>query len=75
MTTTTIAQNDGTPTNDPDAALYWAIRALGLAEAREQQGNPLTDSESAVFNRYQDAARSHGYTDEQIRAGLNELNG
>lgn len=61
------APSDGTPTNDPAAALKWAAMSLGLAEARTQQGNPLTDDERAVHDRYQEAARSHGFTDEQIR--------
>ena len=70
----TPTPNDGTPTNDPAAALHWAAVALGLAEAREQQGNPLTDEERGHFNDYQAAAHKHGFTDEQIRCYLdNEL--
>lgn len=68
------ARNDGTPTNDPAAALHWAAVAIGLAEAREQQGHPLTDNERVNFERYQDAARSHGFTEEQVRGYLTELN-
>ena len=60
-------QTDGTPTNDPAAALHWAAVAYGLAEAREQQGHFLTSDEQAAFTRYQSAARSHGFTDEQVR--------
>lgn len=63
--------NDGTPTNDPAAALHWAAAALQLAEAREQRGTPLVDSELAVCQRYQAAAHSHGITDAQIRDYLN----
>ncbi|MFL1903106.1 hypothetical protein ACJWDR_28975 [Streptomyces tauricus] len=70
----TPAQNDGTPTNDPDAALHWAAVAVGLAEARTQQGYPLTDTERDSFDRYQAAAHGHGITDEQIRAYTDELN-
>ncbi|MEV5347166.1 hypothetical protein [Streptomyces achromogenes] len=65
--------NDGTPTNDPAAALHWAAVALGLAEAREQQGAPLTADERGHFNEYQAAAHHHGFTDAQIRCYLNEL--
>lgn len=65
------ALNDGTPTNDPAAALHWAAVAIGLAEARTEQGNPLTDAERVNFDRYQAAAHSHGFTDAQIRDYLN----
>lgn len=64
----TAAPDDGTPTNNPDAALYFAAMALGLAEARTQQGNPLTPDERIAYDRYQNAARAHGHTDETIRA-------
>lgn len=67
----TPTPDDGTPSNDPAAALHWAAIAIGLAEARTQQGNPLTDDERATFDRYQDAAHAHGFTDEQIRCYLN----
>lgn len=69
----TPAPDDGTPTNDPAAALHWAAAATGLAEAREQQGHYLTPDEQAAFTRYQSAARSHGFTDEQIRCYANTL--
>jgi hypothetical protein len=59
--------DDGTPTNDPAAALFFAAAAYGLAQAREAQGNFLTVDEQAAFTRYQSAARSHGYTDVQVR--------
>lgn len=68
------APDDGTPTNDPAAALHWAAAALGLAEARTQQGNPLTADEHVEYDRYQNAARDHGFTDEEIRAHVAELN-
>ena len=68
----TPAPDDGTPTNDPAAALHWAAVALGLAEARTQQGNPLTDDERTEYDRYQDAARSHGFTEQQVREHLAE---
>lgn len=68
----TTAPGDGTPTNDPAAALHWAAVAMGLAEAREQQGNPLTDDERADYARYQDAAHAHGFTEEQVREHLAE---
>ncbi|NUO43673.1 MAG: hypothetical protein HOV82_16745 [Streptomyces sp.] len=64
------APNDGTPTNDPAAALHWAAVAIGLAEAREEQGHPLTDQERAAFDRYQDAAHAHGLTEKQVRCYL-----
>lgn len=67
----TPTPDDGTPTNDPAAALHWAAAAIGLAEARTQQGNPLTPEERAVFDRYQDAALDHGFTDAEIRHYLN----
>lgn len=54
-------------TADPDYCLHWAAVAVGLAEAREQQGRPLTAGERDAFDRYQAAAHAHGITDEQIR--------
>lgn len=66
----TPTPDDGTPTNDPAAALHWAAVALGLAEARAEQGHPLTDTERAAYDRYQGAARSHGHTEEQVREYL-----
>jgi hypothetical protein len=68
----TPTPDDGTPTNDPAAALHWAAVAIGLAEAREQQGNPLTDTERTEFDRYQNAARAHGFTEQQVREHLSE---
>lgn len=59
--------NTHTPTDDPNAALHWAAIAIGLKEARERQGNPLTAAERRVFKRYQKAARSHGITEAQVR--------
>lgn len=74
MSTQPTPKSDGTPTTDPAAALHWAAVALGLAEARTEQGNPLTDEERGHFDRYQAAAHNHGYSDEQIRCYLdNEL--
>lgn len=67
----TPTQDDGTPTNDPAAALHWAAVAIGLAEARTEQGHPLTDTERAAYDRYQDAAHSHGFTEAQVREYLN----
>ena len=69
----TPTPDDGTPTNDSAAALHWAAVAVGLAEAREQQGHLPTADEQAAFSRYQAAARSHGFTDEQIRAHKDTL--
>lgn len=66
--------DDGTPTNDPAAALHWAAVAHGLAETRTLQGNPLTNDERHTFDRYQNAAHAHGYTDQQIRAHVTQLN-
>lgn len=70
----TPTPDDGSPTHDPAAALHWAAVAYGLAEARALQGNPLTTDERAEFNRYQNAARAHGFTDDEIRAHVAELN-
>ncbi|NUO42396.1 MAG: hypothetical protein HOV82_10190 [Streptomyces sp.] len=64
--------DDGTPTNDPAAALHWAAVAMGLAEARAEQGNPLTDDERAEYDRYQGTARTHGFTEAQVREYLAE---
>jgi hypothetical protein len=63
----------GTLTNNPSGALFCAAAAIGLAAAREQQGNPLTDDERAAHDDYQQAARAHGFTDEQIRAHVKTL--
>jgi hypothetical protein len=63
----TPTQDDGTPTNDPAAALHWAAVAYGLAAAREQQGHYLTPDEQAAYTQYQSAARAHGFTEEQVR--------
>lgn len=65
---------DGTPDNDPAAALHWAAVAMGLAEAREQQGHSLTPDERVTYDRYQAAAHRHGYTAEDIRVRTAELN-
>lgn len=59
--------NDGTPANDPDAALHWAGVAYNLAASREERGQFLTTSEQANYTRYQSAARSHGFTEQQVR--------
>ncbi|MFF9002638.1 hypothetical protein ACF1GW_35555 [Streptomyces achromogenes] len=64
------APDDGTPTRDAAVALHWAAAVLSLAEARIEQGNPLTDDERTAFDRYQAAAHHHGFTDEQIRCYL-----
>lgn len=64
------APDDGTPTRDAAVALRWAAVTLGLAEAREQQGTPLTDDERCHLHQYQAAAHSHGFTDAQIRCYL-----
>lgn len=61
------APDDGSPTNDAASALFYAAAAYGLAQAREAQGHLLTTDEQAAFTRYQSAARSHGFTDEQVR--------
>lgn len=66
-------QTTGSPVDDPAAALHWAAVAIGLAEAREQQGSPLTDDERVNFDRYQSAARAHGFTDRQVRDYLSTL--
>jgi len=63
----------GTPDDDPAAALHWAAIATGLAEARAEQGNPLTDSERKVYDRFLTAAHRHGHTEQDIRAHLARL--
>jgi hypothetical protein len=70
---TTPTPDDGSLTNNPSGALFCAAAAIGLAAAREQQDNPLTDDERAAHDDYQQAARAHGYTDEQIRAHVKTL--
>lgn len=65
--------NDHTPANDPQAALHWAAVAVGLAERRAEDGTPLTGAERANFDRYQEAARSHGITEQQVRDYLATL--
>jgi hypothetical protein len=65
-------QTTGTPTDDPAAALHWAAAAIGLAEARAQQGHPLTDDERVTYDRYQAAAHGHGFTEQQVRDYLND---
>lgn len=67
----TPAPTNGAPTDDPAAALHWAAVAIGLAEAREQQGNPLTDDDRAAYDSYQAAAHGHGFTNVQVRDYLN----
>jgi hypothetical protein len=71
MAEPTTPATDGTPTNDPAAALHWAAAAIGLAEARAAQGHTLTEAEHDAYDRYQAAAHAHGHTDEQIRCYLN----
>ncbi|MEC4016070.1 hypothetical protein [Streptomyces sp. H27-D2] len=69
----TAQPGDGTPTNDPAAALHWAAVAIGLADARERQGHPLTDAEHVNYDRFLAAARDHGFSDEEIRDYLDVL--
>ena len=59
--------NTYTPDTNPEAALHWAAAALNLAERRTAQNILLTSTENATYERYQTAARSHGFTDDQIR--------
>jgi len=59
--------NAATPVSASNSALHWAGVAYGLASAREQQGRFLTTDEQAEFTRYQSAARSHGFTEQQVR--------
>lgn len=58
--------NDYTPTSDRDSVLHFAALAVGLAERRMREGNPLTADEHANYDRYQAAAHAHGFTDEEI---------
>lgn len=62
----TARPDDGTPTNDPAAALHWAAAAILLAETRAAQGQTLTSAEHDTYERYQDAAHAHGITGDQI---------
>jgi hypothetical protein len=66
-------QQQTRPTADPSGALFCAAAAIGLAAAREQQGNPLTEDERTAYDDYQQAAHAHGFTDEQIRAHVQTL--
>lgn len=74
MPSTAQSVNDGTPANDPSAALHWAAEAYNLAARRELKGHYLNSDEQANFTRYQNAARSHGYTDQDVRAYAATLN-
>lgn len=65
--TTDPTPNTYTPDTDAQAALHWAGAALNLAERRTAQNVPLTDGEKANYERYQEAARSHGITDDEVR--------
>ena len=65
-------QDQPTPASN---ALHAAAAAYGLAEAREQQGHFLTVDEQAAFTRYQSAARSHGFTDTQVREHAATISG
>jgi hypothetical protein len=58
--------NDYTPSSDSATALHFAALAVGLAERRAKEGNPLTDDERANYDRYQAAAHSWGHTDQDI---------
>lgn len=69
----TPTPDDGTPQNDPNAALHWAAVAQGLAATRTLQGQPLTPDERAAYDRYQNAAHAHGFTDDDIRAHMQTL--
>lgn len=59
--------DDGTPINDPAAALHWAAESYNLAARREAQGKFLNADEQANYHRFQNAARSHGYTEHDVR--------
>lgn len=65
--TPTPAPDDGTPTTNPAAALHWAAEAYNHAARREAQGRYLNTDEQTNYQRYQSAARSHGYTEQQVR--------
>ncbi|WP_069883509.1 hypothetical protein [Streptomyces luteocolor] len=54
----------------PQIALHWAAVAVGLAEARTAKGMPLTDEERVHFDRYQQNAYDHGFSEEQVRGYL-----
>lgn len=67
MSSTTRPATGATPIGASNSALHWAGVAMGLAEARTEQGNPLTDNERATYDDYQSAARAHGFTEQQVR--------
>ncbi len=71
----TPTPDDHAPTNNPDAALHWAAVAYNLAAAREARGQYLTPDEQTNFHQYQNAARSHGYTDRDVRDHAKALQG
>ncbi|RXS84208.1 hypothetical protein EST92_11665 [Streptomyces sp. TM32] len=48
-------------------ALHWAAVAIDLKASRERRDMPLTSDELAVHERYQANARSHGFTDADVR--------
>lgn len=58
------------PTDPARNALHWAAVAVGLKEANERDHGPMPTDQKADFEKYQDLARSHGYTDDDIRAYL-----
>lgn len=56
-----------TLTEDETSALHWAGVSLGLKEARERAGRPLSADELRHFEHYQAKAHNHGFTDSEIR--------
>ncbi|WP_405883620.1 hypothetical protein OG747_36565 [Streptomyces sp. NBC_01384] len=54
-------------TKDRDDALYRAAMAIEMRGARDHDGRPLAADELAAFEGYQTVARSHGFTDADIR--------
>ncbi|MFD1277419.1 hypothetical protein [Streptomyces kaempferi] len=59
----------------PAAALHRAAVGIEMKTAREADGRPLDAVELAGFQQDQAAARSHGFSDADIRARYNSLPG
>ncbi|MHB6912796.1 hypothetical protein [Streptomyces sp. DB-54] len=49
------------------AALHWAAVSLALREMAERDGR-LTSTRRDAYNRYEQAAQAHGFTDADIRS-------
>ncbi len=54
-------------TDDRSKALHWAAVAYGLKQRQERDGYPLSAEHLANYEKYQDLARAHGFTDADVR--------